>query len=124
MKTTTITEKTLRKAQDELSRIRAEQARLRGAELEIREFIADSLHDGEEGSKTLTVGSIKLTITRKLNRTIGRDEAERFMQEHGDVAVEVLSWRPEVKTSGYREHQEIADQFIVTKPGPPEVVFK
>jgi hypothetical protein len=119
-----VSESTLKEAAAELQRIRAEAAALREQELAIREFLADKLHDGEEGSKTITVGEVKLTITRKLNRSITREDAERLCQEHPDLSVEILSWRPEVKTSGYRANQEVADQFITTKPGPPEVVFK
>ena len=120
----TLTEEDLIAARKKLASNKKKQAALREEELAIREFIADTLFTEEEGFKTITVGSVKLTIKRTLNRSISRADAEKLTKEHPDLSLELLSWKPEVKVSGYREHQEIADEYIVTKPGPATVEFK
>lgn len=107
-----------------LEAIKRQQYKLKAEELELREWFANNFHDGDEGSKTVKIGNAKFTITRTLNRTIGKDEAERLSQEHPDLSVEALRWKPEVVTSVYKEHASILDDYIVTKPGPPSVEFK
>lgn len=124
MTTAQLTEKDLLAAKKALADNKKKQEALREQELEIRTYLADVLHDAEEGSKTITVGSVKLTIQRLLNRSITRDDAERLSHEHPDVALECLSWRPEVKVSGYKENVSIMDDYVTTKPGPPTVTFK
>lgn len=123
-KLASLTEDELLAAKKALEKNKKKQDELREQELEIRQYLADCLHDGEEGSKTVTVGSTKVAITRTLNRTITRDDAERLCKEHPDISVEALTWRPEVKTSGYREHQAVMDSYVTTKPGPPTISFK
>lgn len=107
-----------------LEAIKRQQDKLKAEELELREWFANNFHDGDEGSKTVKIGNEKFTIKRTLNRTIGKDEAERLSQEHPDLSVEALRWKPEVVTSVYKEHASILDDYIVTKPGPPSVEFK
>lgn len=124
MKTAELTEQDLLAAKKKLAELKKKQETLREQELEIRTYLADVLHDGEEGGKTITVGDTKLTIQRVLNRSITRDEAERLTNEHPELSLECLSWRPEVKVSGYKEHAEVMDEYITTKPGPPTVSFK
>jgi hypothetical protein len=124
MTTAQLTEQDLLEAKKTLLKLKKKQDELREQELEIRTYLADVLHDGEEGSKTITVGEVKLTIQRVLNRSITRDEAERLSTEHPDISLEALSWRPEVKVSGYKEHQAVMDEYITTRPGPPTVTFK
>jgi hypothetical protein len=124
MTTATLTEQDLLAAKKKLAEIKKKSEALREQELEIRTYLADVLHDAEEGSKTVTVGEVKLTIQRTLNRSITRDDAERLTAEHPDVSLECLSWRPEVKVSGYKENVNVMDDYITTKPGPPTVTFK
>lgn len=124
MTTAQLTEKDLLDAKKKLASLKKKQDELRQQEIDIRTYLADVLHSGEEGSKTVTVGEVKLTITRPLTRSITRDEAERLTNEHPNIALEALSWRPEVKTSGYKEHQSVVDDYITTRPGPPTVLFK
>lgn len=119
-----MTEEELIEARDALQTIKSKQEALRGEEIQIREYLAEKLHDGEEGSKTITVGTTKVSITRVLNRTIAKDEAERMKQENPKLYAELLSWRPEVKTSAFREHEKAASAYVVTKAGPSSVVFK
>jgi hypothetical protein len=124
MTTAQLTEQDLIAAKKKLADLKKKQETLREQELEIRTYLADVLHDGEEGSKTITIGDTKLTIQRVLNRTITREEAERLTNKHPDIAFASLSWRPEVKVSGYKENASVMDAFITTKPGPPTVTFK
>jgi hypothetical protein len=114
----------LTEARDRLFELKKVQNEARDEELRIREYLARKLHDGVEGSKTITVDGIKVTVTRTLSRTIDRDLAEKLSKDHGDIALECLRWKPEVIVSGYRKHTELLDDFIVTKAGPPQVDFK
>lgn len=123
-KTVELDEEDLINARKALAKNKAKQEKLREEELEIRTFLADALHDGDEGSKTIKIGNTKVTIKRTINRTITKDDAERLAQEHGEISVECLSWSPSVKVSGYKEHQAIMDEYITTRPGPPVVEFK
>ena len=111
-------------ARKRIEAIKRQQEKLRDEELQLREWFANNFHDGDEGSKTIKVGGEKFTVKRTLNRTIGKDEAERLSQEHPDLSVEALRWKPEVVTSVYKDHAEILDDYITTKPGPPTVEFK
>jgi hypothetical protein len=119
-----IGKKQLVAARTRLQEISESLEKLREEQLKIRLFVADALHNGEEGSKTITIDGVKVGITRKLNRSISVEDAERLGQEQGDIALAAIRWKPEVVTSAYREHSEILDDYIVTKPGPPEVTFK
>lgn len=111
-------------ARDRLFELKELQNSAREEELKIREYLADNLHTAEEGSKTFDIDGVKVTITRTLSRTIGQTEAEEFCKQHGDLSLECLRWKPEVKVSGYKVHREILDEFIVTKAGLPSVAFK
>ena len=120
----TLTEQDLLAAKKTLEANKRKQITLRDQELEIRAYIADCLHTGAEGSKTITVGGTKVSITRSISRSITREEAERLKQEHSDLYLECLSFRPEVRVAGYRSHTEILDDYISSKPGPATVEFK
>jgi DNA-directed RNA polymerase subunit L len=120
----TIKGKDLIAARERLYELKAIQNNARDEELKIREYLANSLHDGEEGSKTFKIDGEAVTITRTLTRTIGQAEAEEFVKLHGDLSLECLRWKPEVKVAGYKAHREILDEYIVTKAGPPSVAFK
>lgn len=123
-KTAELTEAELLAARDALLEIKSEQDKLREKELAIRAYLADLYHTGEEGSKTVEIHGHKLTITRSINRSITKEEVARFQAEHGDLALEVLTFRPEIKVGPYKEHADIVDDYITSKPGPPTVVFK
>lgn len=118
------TEQELLDAEKKLKAIKAKQEKLRQEELAIREHIADELHDGEEGRKTITIGDLKVTVERVMNCSITKDDAERFSKENPKEALECLSWSPRVKVSPFREHIDIASEYITVKPGPPTVTFK
>lgn len=117
-----ITEAVLKSAREDLQEIAAEIAKLEEKQLKIRNFIADGLHDGDKGSKTVTVGSIKLTVTRSINFSITTAEAERLVQEHGELSTEVLGWSPRCKAA-IEKHPELAE-YYTTKPGPPKIEWK
>lgn len=114
----------LKSARKKLADLKKKQDALREQELEIRTYLADVLFPEEEGSKMITIDGVKVAIKRNLNRSITREDAERLTKEHPNESLAILSWRPEVKTSGYREFQSIADDYITTRPGPPSVEFK
>lgn len=120
----TLTEEDLIAARKKLASLKKKQDELRTQELEIRTYLADVLHNAEEGSKTVTVGSVKLTIKRVLNYSISRADAEKLTQENPDLSLEVLSWSPVVKVGGYKEHASEVAEYITVKPGPPSVEFK
>ena len=111
-------------AKERLEELKQAQAVAREEELRIREYLARKLHDGVEGSKTITVEGVKCTITRNLSRTIGVDEAEKLSKEHSDIALACLRWKAEVRVGEYKKHTDILDDYIVTKAGPPSVEFK
>lgn len=117
-----ITAALLKEARNDLQEIADQRRALEEKELKIRNFIADGLHDGDEGSKTVTVGDVKLTITRRINYNISKADAERLAKEHGDLSLEVLDWSPRVKAS-IKKHPEL-QEYYTTKPGPPSVAFK
>ena len=119
-----LTHDELVEARDRLFELKEVQNEAREEELKIREYLAKNLHDGVEGSKTVTVDGVKVTITRNLNRTIDAAEAEKLYKEHSDVALAVLRWKPEIRVGEYKKHQDVMDEYITTKPGPPSVEFK
>jgi hypothetical protein len=119
-----ITHDELLAARDRLFELKEEQTKARDEELRIREYLARKLHDGVEGSKTVSIEGIKVTITRNLSRTIGVDEAEKLSKEHSDIALACLRWKAEVRVGEYKKHTEILDEYIVTKAGPSSVEFK
>lgn len=119
-----ITHDELVAARDRLFELKEEQTKAREEELRIREYLARKLHDGVEGSKTVTVDGIKVTVTRNLSRTIGVDEAEKLSKEHEKLALEVLRWKPEIRVGEYKKHTDILDEYIVTRSGPPTVEFR
>jgi len=123
-KIATLTEEDLLAAKKKLTEIRKKQEVLRESELAIRTYLADVLHPAEEGSKTVTLGDTKITIKRVLNYSISKVDAEKLSRENPEVALEVLSWSPNVKVSGFKEHSEIVAEYINVKPGPPSVEFK
>jgi len=120
----TINRGDLIEARDRLFELKEVQNKAREEELKIREYLADKLHTAEEGSKTIDIEGVKVTVTRTLNRSIGKVEAEEFCKLHGDISLECLRWKPEISVTGYKKHQAILDEYIVTKPGPPSVAFK
>ncbi len=127
--TTTVKKKAIKKndiiaARDRLFELKEIQNTARDEELKIRTFLADNLHIAEEGSKTIDIDGVKVTITRTLTRTIGQAEAEEFCKHYGDLSLECLRWKPEIKVSGYKKHREILDEYIVTKSGLPSINFK
>lgn len=111
-------------AKERLEELKQAQAIARDEELRIREYLARKLHDGVEGSKTITVEGIKVTVTRNLTRTIGVEEAEKLSKEHSDIALACLRWKAEVRVGEYKKHTDILDDYIVTKAGPPSVEFR
>lgn len=117
-----ITEAVLKSAREDLQEISEQIAKLEERQLKIRNFIADGLHDGDKGSKTVTVGSVKVTVTRSINFSITTAEAERLVQDHGELSTKVLGWSPRCKTA-IADHPELAE-YYTTKPGPPKIEFK
>lgn len=123
-KKTEITLAILLAARERLFELKTEQAKAREEELVIRQYLADLLHKEVEGSKTITLEGVKVTVTRTLNRTIDAAEVERFCADHPQVSVAVLRWKPELKISEYKKNVDIVDEYIVTRPGIPTVEFK
>lgn len=111
-------------AKQRLIELKAVQQEARDEELAIREYLADQFHDGVEGAKTVTVGEVKLTISRTLTRSITKAAAEELCHDLPELSQEVLSWRPEVKVGEYEKNAAVLDKYIVTKAGPPTVEFK
>ena len=123
-KKTEITLAILLAARERLFELKTEQAKVREEELVIRQYLADLLYKEEEGSKTITLEGVKVTVTRTLNRTIDAAEVERFCADHPQVSVAVLRWKPELKISEYKKNVDIVDEYTVTRPGIPTVEFK
>lgn len=116
----------LEEARDRLLELSKIQAEAREEELQIREYLADKLYpkDKEEGATTITVEGIKLSITRVLNYTIGKDDAELLQREQPKLAAEVLNWSPKVRVAAFKDHQKELAKFVTVKPGPSTVTFK
>ena len=115
------------RAKDRLEELKTSIAEMREEELAVRTYLADLFHEGEEGSKTTKLeGGLKLTITRSLNRTINRADADALTQELPEIAKEMLRWEPKVSVSAFKKLAEVHNlhRFITTKPGPPTVEFK
>lgn len=115
----------IKAAYRKLTSLKKKQASLKAEEEEIRCYLADTLvPEQEEGAKTFDFNDIKVTVQRPVYRNIKLDEAERLGQElDEDVALSILSWSPKVRVSGYRKHQDIADEYITTSFGTPSVKF-
>ncbi len=111
-------------ARKRLESLKRSSEKIREEELEIREWFARNFSTKPEGSETIKVGGEKFTIKRNVVRSIGKDEAERLSQEHPDLSVEALRWKPEVVTSVYKENAGVLDDYITTREGPPSVEFK
>jgi hypothetical protein len=113
----------LLEARERLFELKAEQAQAREEELRIREYLAAKLHPGTEGSKTITVEGVKVTITRSLTRSIGIAEVERFCADHPALSATALRWKPELKISEYKKNVDVMDEYITTRAGLPTVEF-
>ena len=131
MKTTTkstkqkpLTEEKLIECKIRLEELKQTQELAREEELKIREYLADKIHTGDEGTQSLKLGGLKVSVTRTLRREISREDAERLVQDFPRESVEALRWKPEVATKFYREHQEMMDSYIVTKSSPASISFK
>lgn len=119
-----LTEAELLAAKAALEDCKRQQTILRDKELAIREELANELHDGEEGSRTITIGGTKVSITRNINRSIRQEDADRLKQDDKKLWAECLKFRPEVAVRAYKEHREFLDDYITSKPGPSTVEFK
>lgn len=117
-----ITKKALTKARDRLQTIKEEAELLRAEELKIRNYLADQLHTEEEGSKTVTIEGIKVTISRPVTRSITKEDAERLCQDHTELSKEALRWKPKIVVSVAKKHPELED-YYTSKPGLPTVTF-
>lgn len=111
-------------ARDRLLELKSLQAEARDEELRIREYIANKLHTGVEGSKTITVDGIKVTVTRNLSRTIDSVEAEKLSKEYPEISLACLRWKAELRVGEYKKNTEILDDYITTKSAPSTVAFK
>jgi hypothetical protein len=110
-------------ARERLFELKSIQNEARDEELKIRSFVAEKYATKEEGSETIELDGIKMTITSTINRTISSEEAERMTAEHGVIAATVLTWKPSLKVGELRKHPEL-EEYIVSKAGPATVVFK
>jgi len=119
-----ITEEDLKEAKKTLHQLKVKQEKLREQELEIRVYLADALHEEEGGSKTIKLGDTKITISRPITYSIDEVNAEKFSKEHGDVALDVLKWKPQVVVGAFKKNLDVASEYIVAKPGPPTVEIK
>ncbi len=128
MKTTTkkivITEEDLLGAKKTLAKLKLQQEKLREQELEIRTYLADALHDGEEGSRTIKIGDVKVTISRPLNYSIDGPNAEKLAKDHGPESLEILKWKPTISVTGFKKYLDIASEYCVVRPGPATVEFR
>lgn len=121
-----MTEKDLVEARDRLQEIHAAQEKLREEELQIRNYVVERSwpEDKQEGAVTLTVGAIKMTLEKKFNRRISKEDAELLKQKHPKLYAEALNWTPNVRNGVYKDNVEVMDKFIVTTAAPSIVVFK
>lgn len=119
-----ITKKALLAARDRYLELTQITTAAYAEQLKIRNYLADTYHNEQEGSKTITEADIKFVVKRNLNRTITREEADRLRDEHPDIYAPALRMKPEVRDGEYRKHAEVLDGFITTKPGPPTLEFK
>lgn len=121
-----LTEKEVSEARDRYLKISDEMNRLKEEELSIRQYLLERLYpeDKEEGAETITVGNIKLSITKNLRRTIDKAEFERFRLLHPEKVDQFFRLTPEVRTAAYKADRELMDAFVVTKESPATVSFK
>lgn len=121
-----MTEKEVSEARDRYLQLCDEENRITEEKLSIRRYLLERLYpaDKEEGAETITVGNIKLSITKNLRRTIDKAEFERFRELHPKRVDEFFRLTPEVKTAAYKDNRELMDDFVVTKESPPTLSFK
>jgi len=123
-KTKLPTQEQLLDAKERLSELRIVQNQAREEEIAIRTWIADSFHNGEEGSKTITVDGLKLAIKRTLNYSITTADADLLHEEDPEAYGELLSFSPRVKTSAFKKLVDRVSKFVNVTAGPPSVDFK
>lgn len=125
-KTKPLTEQEVAAARDRYLKICDAENKLNEEKLAVRNYLLDNLYpkDKEEGAATITVGSIKLSITKNLRRTIDKAEFERFRSLHPKRVDEFFRLTPEVRVSAYKDEKDLLDEFIVTKESPPTISFK
>ena len=82
-----LTEKEVSDARDRLHALSAIVNEAREEELAIRQYFLERLYpaDKEEGAATVTVGNIKLSITKNLRRTIDKAEFRAWRKENPDA---------------------------------------
>lgn len=116
----------LQQAATRLDEIAAQVTLLRNEELKIRNYIADAVHTGESGSKTVEIDGIKLTVNRPVTYSIAKADAEAFRQSDPVSAALLLTWSPKVSVTGFKELADnpVVARIVTTKPGPPTVTFK
>ena len=129
MKTKTkkpLTEAELIEARDRLQEIRADQESLRQEELQIREYVVERLYpvDKEEGAATVTVGSIKVSLEKKFNRSISAADVDLLKEENPKLFAEVIRWSPAIRVGVYKNHKDVMDRFITTTAAPGSITFK
>ena len=82
----------------------------------------------DEGSTThQTQGGNKITITKRVNRTIDDDKLQSIAREHGltHYLSALFSWKPAIKAKEWRSaNKEVTDvlsEAITSKPGKPSI---
>ena len=120
----TIPKEALLEAKDRLSELKTIQIEAREEELQIRTWIADTYHDGEDGAKTITVDGIKIAIKRSLNYSITTADADLLHEEDPEAYADCISFSPRVKTAPFKKLIERVAKFVKVTQAPPSVDFK
>jgi hypothetical protein len=79
----------------------------------------------DEGTGKVIIGETIFKVDIKLNRTMDKDAMDRLKQEHPAEAKEILTTKmvTSVNKAGALKYDEIAQNYMVTKPSPPTVKF-
>lgn len=90
------------------------------------------LSEQSEGSKTIEIGSVKMTIIGRVSKHIDADLLQDIAAEHGltNQLSSLFRWKPEINMKEWRNANEQITRTlsgaITTKPGRPSysVTFK
>jgi hypothetical protein len=104
---------------------KADEDLARAARLEIEAAIVAALPGPDEGTKTEKLPNIKVSVTRKLNRTVDSDALSEDWKELSPAVQSAFKWKADLSLTALRalDFQDLneASTYITTKPAKPAV---
>ena len=98
---------------------------------DLGKLLEDSLPGADEGSVTVKVAGIKVTVTRKLTRAVDTDALQAAWSDMTLNAQNTFKWKADINLKHYRALQELkaaelgmVAKFITTKPASASVAVE